>query len=93
MEAEPVEHALVTFTTGSTGMPKLLLRKHSFLTNQSQALSMSFDMVIKKELEMEEEDAVFCTNLSVFPLHFLRVKGGVVHRLRGGGVIHKGCDA
>jgi acyl-coenzyme A synthetase/AMP-(fatty) acid ligase len=23
-----VEHALVTFTTGSTGMPKLMLRQH-----------------------------------------------------------------
>ena len=27
-EVVPVDHALVTFTTGSTGMPKLLLRKH-----------------------------------------------------------------
>ena len=30
-EVETVEHALVTFTTGSTGMPKLLLRKHRFV--------------------------------------------------------------
>ena len=27
-EAEVVDHALVTFTTGSTGMPKLMMRKH-----------------------------------------------------------------
>ena len=27
-EVEVVEHALVTFTTGSTGMPKLMLRQH-----------------------------------------------------------------
>ena len=26
----PVQHALVTFTTGSTGMPKLMLRKHRY---------------------------------------------------------------
>ena len=33
VEAEdcvPVEHALVTFTTGSTGFPKLMLRKHGY---------------------------------------------------------------
>ena len=27
-EVETVENALVTFTTGSTGMPKLMLRRH-----------------------------------------------------------------
>ncbi len=75
MEVEAVEHALVTFTTGSTGMPKLLLRKHSFLSNQSHALSMSYDLVVKKELELEEEEAVYCTNLPVFPLHFMKVRG------------------
>ena len=74
MEVEPVEHALVTFTTGSTGMPKLLLRKHSFLLNQSQALSMAYELVIKKELDLEEEEAVYCTNLPVFPLHFMKVR-------------------
>ena len=26
----PVEHCLVTFTTGSTGMPKLMLRRHRY---------------------------------------------------------------
>ena len=38
-DAMPVEHALVTFTTGSTGMPKLLMRKHEFLLKQSKAIS------------------------------------------------------
>ena len=73
MEVEAVDHALVTFTTGSTGMPKLLLRKHIFLMNQTHSLTMSFDLVVKKELDMEEEDAVFCTNLAVFPLHHIKV--------------------
>ena len=31
-ECVPVEHALVTFTTGSTGFPKLMLRKHRYDT-------------------------------------------------------------
>lgn len=73
VEVEPVDHALVTFTTGSTGLPKLLLRKHAFLLNQTQSLSTAYDMVIRKELGMDEEAAVYCTNLPVFPLHFLKV--------------------
>ncbi len=72
-EVETVAHALVTFTTGSTGMPKLLLRKHMFLLNQTRSLSVAYDMVIKKEMGMEEEEAVYCTNLAVVPLHFLKV--------------------
>lgn len=72
-EVEVVDHALVTFTTGSTGMPKLLLRKHGFLLNQTQSMSMSYDMVVKRELDMEEEECVYSTNLPVFPLHFLKV--------------------
>jgi len=72
-EVEAVDHALVTFTTGSTGMPKLLLRKHNFLLNQSNSLSRSYELVIKSTLGLEEEDAVYCTNLPVFPLHFMKV--------------------
>lgn len=72
-EVEPVDHALVTFTTGSTGLPKLLLRRHSFLLNQTHSLSIAYETAIKKELGMEEEEAVYCTNLSVFPLHFMKV--------------------
>ena len=72
-EVELVDHALVTFTTGSTGMPKLLLRKHAFLLNQTHSLSMTYDLVIKNETGMEEEEAVYCTNLPVFPLHFMKV--------------------
>jgi acyl-coenzyme A synthetase/AMP-(fatty) acid ligase len=76
-EVEPVDYALVTFTTGSTGLPKLLLWKHAFLLNQTHSLSMAYDTAIKEKLEMEEEDAVYCTNLPVFPLHFLKVRGEV----------------
>ena len=72
-EVEPVENALATFTTGSTGMPKLVLRRHSFLVNQSKSLSMSYELMGKEDLQMEEEEVVFCTNLSVFPLHYLKV--------------------
>ncbi|XP_064406005.1 olefin beta-lactone synthetase-like [Halichondria panicea] len=72
-EVIPVDHALVTFTTGSTGMPKLLLRKHSFVLKQFQAISISYETVIKSEIGLEEKDAVFITNLPVFPLHFLNV--------------------
>lgn len=45
----------------------------SFILNQSQSLSMSFDLVVKDELGMEEPDVVYATNLPVFPLHFLKV--------------------
>ena len=42
-EVETVEHALVTFTTGSTGMPKLLLRKHRFVL---QGMCVWFGMLM-----------------------------------------------
>ena len=45
----------------------------SFLLNQTHSLSMSYDMVVKKELGLEEEHSVFATNLPVLPLHFLKV--------------------
>jgi len=64
-----VDIALITFTTGSTGMPKLLLRKHEFIINQSKALSIAFKSIIT----FKEEDCTFLTNLNVFGLHFLRV--------------------
>ena len=34
---------------------------------------MSYDMVVKKDLGLEEEQSVFATNLPVLPLHFLKV--------------------
>ena len=64
------DNALVTFTTGSTGMPKLLLRKHDFVLNQSKALSIAFKEVMPNK---EERDSTFLTNLNVFGLHFLVV--------------------
>ena len=73
IEVEPVDHALVTFTTGSTGMPKLLLRRHSFILNQSHSLSMAYKQVTRKESDIEEEDSVTCTNLPIFPLHYIKV--------------------
>jgi len=40
----PPEHpALITFTSGSTGMPKIACRTHEFLINQHRALSASLD--------------------------------------------------
>ena len=50
-----------------------MLYPHSFILNQSHSLSMSYDMVVKKELGLEEEQSVFATNLPVLPLHFLKV--------------------
>ncbi len=91
-EVEPVDHALVTFTTGSTGMPKLLLRKHSFLINQSRALSILYDETVRKEYNMEEEDAVFCTNLAVFPLHFIKVMLSFVLIAERKGPIYETCS-
>ena len=64
-----VDIALITFTTGSTGMPKMLLRKHQFIINQSKALSITFKSIVP----YKEEDSTFMTNLNVFGLHFLRV--------------------
>lgn len=68
-----VENALITFTTGSTGMPKLLLRKHEFIMNQSKALSITFNSIIASK----EEDCTFMTNLNVFGLHFLMVSSTI----------------
>ena len=67
----PAEEALITFTTGSTGMPKLLARKHSFILNQSHALSTFYKQ--SDEIKLEEGTSVFATNLPVFPLHHLKV--------------------
>jgi acyl-CoA synthetase (AMP-forming)/AMP-acid ligase II len=68
-----VMDALISFTTGSTGMPKLLLRQHSFVLKQSKCLSNSSNMSIKPLVDKEEKDTSFCTNLVLFPLHFLKV--------------------
>ena len=70
-EVIPVKEVLVTFTTGSTGMPKLIARDHSFLLQQSKALSTFFKD--SDELQLDEVESVFATNLPVFPLHFLKV--------------------
>ena len=70
-EVVPVKEVLVTFTTGSTGMPKLIARDHAFLLKQSKALSTFFKD--SDELELVEINSVFATNLPVFPLHFLKV--------------------
>eukprot|EP01136_Pigoraptor_vietnamica_P022700 Opistho-1_new@74119 len=67
-----VEHALITFTTGSTGMPKLLLRKHSFLTHQSHAIGECHAR-LHEDGGVSEESEVALTNLPVFALHFLKV--------------------
>ena len=65
-----VDTALITFTTGSTGMPKMLLRRHHFVINQSKALSIAFSSIISS---YKEADCTFMTNLNVFGLHFLLV--------------------
>lgn len=70
LEVESVDHALITFTTGSTGMPKLLLRKHEFLMNQSKALSHS--KLLMDPLYDPTQDTQF-TNLPVFQLDALKM--------------------
>ena len=64
------DSALVTFTTGSTGMPKILLRKHEFVMCQSKSLSIAVKSVMGGK---EEKDSTILTNLNVFGLHFLLV--------------------
>ena len=71
LEVESVDHALVTFTTGSTGMPKMLMRKHEFLMNQSKALYSSKTLI--DPLYSPSEDVEF-TNLPVFLLDCLKVR-------------------
>ena len=69
-EVEAVDHSLVTFTTGSTGMPKLLMRKHDFILNQCKAIDIG-----KRELDPRWNPAndVSLTNLPVFLLETLKV--------------------
>ena len=54
--------ALITFTTGSTGLPKAAKRTHEFLLEQHY--------VLKKHLQPQEND-VDLTSLPVFVLHNL----------------------
>lgn len=69
----PTPYALITFTTGTTGVPKLVVREHRFLLCQTKSLSLFYEIAVKREVKLEESDAVVCTNLAVFPLHFLTV--------------------
>lgn len=62
---EPATHdttALITFTTGSTGLPKAAKRTHEFLLEQHY--------VLKKHLQTQEND-VDLASLPVFVLHNL----------------------
>lgn len=60
--ATPDTTALITFTTGSTGLPKAAKRTHEFLLAQHY--------VLKKHLEPQEND-VDLASLPVFVLHNL----------------------
>ncbi len=46
---------------------------NSFILNQSQSLSVSYDSVVRAQIGLDETEAVFITNLPVFPLHYLKV--------------------
>jgi len=61
-EVDPAAHALVTFTTGSTGRPKAAARSHAFLWAQHRALA--------RHLGLREADVDMPT-LPVFALHDL----------------------
>ena len=60
--ATPDTTALITFTTGSTGLPKAAKRTHEFLLEQH--------FVLKKHLQPQEND-VDLASLPVFVLHNL----------------------
>ena len=79
----PALYAMLTFTTGTTGVPKLIMREHRFLLCQSKSLSLFYEIAVKREIELDESEAVICTNLAVFPLHFLTV--GFLLLIGGGG--------
>ena len=73
------ERALATFTTGSTGFPKMMYRTHAFLMRQSKALSHSYMKICGTKYEVssmgcaEEAAEVGFTNMPIVGLHFLRV--------------------
>jgi acyl-CoA synthetase (AMP-forming)/AMP-acid ligase II len=65
MDIEPGEQntpALITFTSGSTGEPKVAVRTHGFLLDQHRVLA--------KELNLSHADRVLCT-LPIFVLSHL----------------------
>ena len=74
-DVSSAEHALATFTTGSTGYPKLLLRQHAFLTKQSTALSLAYQKMSPDET-LDESKSAGLTNLPIMTLHFLKVSVG-----------------
>lgn len=64
-DIEPCEYntpALITFTSGSTGEPKVAVRTHGFLLAQHRVLA--------KQLSLTHEDTVLCT-LPIFVLSHL----------------------
>ena len=70
---------LATFTTGSTGMPKILYRDHSYLQLQTCAISQSYaklkGLPFREDAKYsEEKDEVGFTNLTMVPLHFMKVE-------------------
>ena len=69
-----VEHALCTFTTGSTGLPKPVMRTHDFLIIQSKALSQA----VETFSPLPEPETIGLTNLVIFAIHFLHVGSTVV---------------
>lgn len=40
---------------------------------QSHSITMTYNMIVKKETDLEECDAAIATNLPVVPLHYLKV--------------------
>ena len=56
------------------GMPKPIVREHSFILKQSKSVSMTYSKLAEAfDVTSEECDYPMVTNLPIVPLHSLRV--------------------
>ena len=55
-------------------MPKLLVRRHSFLLKQMKSISNAYNIFVRPILNTSEDNFSLCSNIILFALHNLTVR-------------------